>query len=257
MEEIKKLYSKKSIGIATYLGGPLAAGLLIRKNCIALNNDKQGLNALLIGTGSTLLLIAILLFIPERILDKIPSPIIPMIYTGIVYIILEKIQGKEIEAFKENNGTFFSVWSAVGIGLVSSVFLVLPVVGYFYLIEEDWDISQYNAGLEAFDKNESEALKLFDFNNRTSNLEIVKFIDEVGIPNWEQNLTILNSISEIENTPSLHENQISLLKEYSELRLKSFILIKNSYKDFSTEYDDEIANLDERIVAIIDELGAL
>jgi len=257
MEEIKKLYSKKSIGIATYLGGPLAAGILIRRNCIHLNNHKQGLNALLIGIGSTLLLIAILLFTPEKIIDKIPTPIIPMIYTGIVYLIIEKIQGKELEAHKQNNGLFYSIWNALGIGLVSAVLLVLPVIGYFYFSEEYWESDQYDSGIDAYTKNETEALKLYEFTNNTPTLDIVEFIDNVGIPNWEKNLIILEDINRIENIPELYQDQVNLLLEITELRLKSFVLIKKAYMGQTNQYDAELENLDEKLVSIIEELEAL
>lgn len=257
MAEVTKLYSKKSIGIATYLGGPLAAGILIRKNYINLNNDKQGLNALLSGIGTTLLLVAILVFTPEKIMDKIPTPLIPMIYTGAVYLILEKIQGKELEAFKQNNGTFYSVWRAVGISLVSALFLALPVIGYFFIIENDWDDTLYNSSIDALEKNETDALKLFELKNDTPTLDIIEFIDEIGIPKWEQNLVTLDSISRIKDIPEVHKTEITLMTEYTELRIKSFSLIKNAYMGFTNKFDDEIAEINERIFSIIEELEAL
>ena len=102
MEENKKLYSQRAIGIATYFGGPLAAGILIRKNFINLNKERQGLNALIIGIISTFILFAGIFSIPENIIDKIPNALIPLVYTGIIYLIVEAIQGKDLKEFKEN-----------------------------------------------------------------------------------------------------------------------------------------------------------
>jgi hypothetical protein len=35
-----KLYSKRSISIVTYFGGPFAAGILVRQNYISLGKDQ-------------------------------------------------------------------------------------------------------------------------------------------------------------------------------------------------------------------------
>lgn len=40
----KKLYSQKGISIATFFGGPLAAGYLIRQNFIALGKEPEVYN---------------------------------------------------------------------------------------------------------------------------------------------------------------------------------------------------------------------
>ena len=49
-----KFYSPKSIGLATFLGGPLAAGYLARENFLALDDPKSGNNALILGVISTI-----------------------------------------------------------------------------------------------------------------------------------------------------------------------------------------------------------
>lgn len=44
-----KLYSSNAIGVATFLGGPLAAGYLIGENYKSLNQPKEGQQSLIIG----------------------------------------------------------------------------------------------------------------------------------------------------------------------------------------------------------------
>ena len=41
-----KFYSQKSISIATFIGGPLAAGYLIRENYLELNKPNTAMRAL-------------------------------------------------------------------------------------------------------------------------------------------------------------------------------------------------------------------
>ena len=91
MEDEKKFYSQKGISIATYFGGPLAAGYLVKKNYETLGQPESGKKALIIGIISTILLFVGIFSIPKSIIDKIPSALIPLIYTGLIYLIVEKI----------------------------------------------------------------------------------------------------------------------------------------------------------------------
>jgi hypothetical protein len=43
MELTKKFYSQRAITIATYFGGPLAAGYLVKKIMRLLNNEEMGI----------------------------------------------------------------------------------------------------------------------------------------------------------------------------------------------------------------------
>jgi uncharacterized membrane protein AbrB (regulator of aidB expression) len=90
MDESKKFYSQKAISIATFFGGPLAAGYLIKKNYQAMNQPDLANKATIIGIISTIILFAGIFSIPEHIIDKIPNALFPLIYTLIISLILEK-----------------------------------------------------------------------------------------------------------------------------------------------------------------------
>lgn len=254
MEENKKFYSQKAIAIATYLGGPLAAGILIRKNCLNLDKEKQGINALMIGIISTILIFVGIFSIPEDIIDKVPNAMIPLIYTGIIYLIVEKIQGDELKLHKENNGEFYSGWKAAGIGAVSLVIILGGIFGYVYFEPYDWDVDRYDAKLESFNNNEEDAMQLFDILDNNSKHEIVYFIENTGIPKWKENVVILKDMSEIENIPEEFQKQNKLLLEYSELRIEAYELIGKAVLNETSEYDEEIIKRHTRIDEIIDEL---
>ncbi|MDP2058418.1 MAG: hypothetical protein Q8J97_01680 [Flavobacteriaceae bacterium] len=72
-ENTKKFYSQRAITIATYFGGPLAAGYLIKINYETLEQPDNAKKSLLYGIISTLLLFAVIFSIPEDILNKIPK----------------------------------------------------------------------------------------------------------------------------------------------------------------------------------------
>ena len=254
MEEEIKLYSQRAIAIATYFGGPLAAGILIRKNSLNLGREKEGLVALIIGIVSTILLFWGIFQIPEPIMDKIPNVLIPAIYTGIIYLIVEKIHGQILKKHKEEKNEFYSIWKATGIGLICAVVLFGGIFAYSYYGTEDFDVKTYDTELKKFQDNESEAMKVFDMLNHSSKYEIVSFIEQIGIPKWRENIEILNKMSNIENLPEKLQKQNKLLLEYSTIRIEAYELMSKAVLNESSEYDEEIIKRHIRIEEMISEL---
>jgi hypothetical protein len=127
-----KLYSQRVISIATFFGGPLSAGILVRQDFINLGKDDYGNYSLIIGIVSTILIFLGIFSLPEHIIDKIPNVLIPAIYTGIIYFIIEKLQGSELAIHKNNNGEFYSGWKAAGIGAICMIILMTGIFGYVY-----------------------------------------------------------------------------------------------------------------------------
>ena len=156
-EKTFHLYSQRVISIATYFGGPLAAGILARQNFINLGKEQLGKNALIIGILSTILLFVGIFSVPDHIMDKIPNAVIPLVYTGIIYLILEKFQGSELKEHKENNRPFYSAWKATGIGAVCMLILLGGIFGYAFLSPDDFDTKKYDNGIAKFNKNEEKA----------------------------------------------------------------------------------------------------
>ncbi|GAB4181100.1 MAG: hypothetical protein Kow00108_17700 [Calditrichia bacterium] len=249
-----KLYSQRSIAIATYFGGPLAAGILIRQNALNLKREKQALNSLLIGIVSTFLIFFGIFQIPEEIIDKIPNAIIPLIYTGIIYLIVEKIQGNDLKIHKKNNGDFYSAWRAVGIGTISMIIITGFIFGSIFLEQTNWDQDKYDSGLTKFINNEEIAMQVFEMLDKYPKQEIVSFIETKGIPKWEENIKILDELKKIENLPVEYQEQINLLSEYCELRIQSFKLMSKAISEESSSYDSKIIRLHARINEIINKL---
>ncbi|MGY5848562.1 hypothetical protein ACW6QP_14225 [Salegentibacter sp. HM20] len=125
-----KFYSARTIGGATFLGGPLAAGYMIGKNFTAIGKPDQARNSLIIGFVSTLLLFTGIYLTPEDIIDKIPGQLIPLAYTGIIWGIVEWKQGAILKIHKAKGNSFFSGWKAAGVGFIS---LILILIGIFAL----------------------------------------------------------------------------------------------------------------------------
>jgi hypothetical protein len=98
-----KFYSQKGIAIATFFGAPLADSVLIRKKFIELDEERKGNLTLLLGVLSTIAIFFGIFSVPDYIISKIPNQVIPLAYTGLIYLLVDKIQGKEFKVY-ENLG---------------------------------------------------------------------------------------------------------------------------------------------------------
>ncbi|MBN1255177.1 MAG: hypothetical protein JXA50_07895 [Deltaproteobacteria bacterium] len=250
----KKLYSQKSIAIATYLGGPLAAGVLIRRNFINLGNEDHGKNALVIGIISTILLFPALFLIPEHIIDKIPNYVIPAIYTGIIYLIVDRLQGKELKKHKENKGQFYSSWKATGIGAIYMLIIIAGIFGYVFFSPDNLNTAKYDNGIAEFQKNEEKALELFALLETADGQQATDFILATGIPIWQKNLQILDELDNIEGLYKELKDQNQVLREYCKLRIESYQLIGKAIKENTNLYDSQIEEINQKIEGVLEKL---
>jgi len=256
MEENLKLYSQKTIALATYFGGPLAAGILIRRNSLNLGREKQAVNSLILGIISTIFIFVVIFSIPEYIMEKIPDMVIPVIYTGIIYLIVEKIQGFELRAHKESNGEFYSWLKAAGVGAICMLIIVAGIFGYVFASERayDFDNELYNKEITLYAINESEALRVFEL---SPTLERKVYITEYnkGIVKWNENIKILKHINELDYLPIEYVNHNEKLIEYCELRIRQF---ENGIKAISEKtdiYDKDTEEIVRKIEEIIAKLN--
>ena len=241
-----KLYSQKAISIATFFGGPLAAGILVRRNYINLGNDLYGKHAIVVGIVSTVIMFLGIFSIPEEIIDKTHNSLIPAIYTTIIYLVVEKLMGAEIKKHKEEGKEFYSGWNAAAVGFFSMCLLILGVIGFAMASEENFDVQSYDSGIESFTKNEEAALKMYNMletgDTESASIEIKKS----SLPLWIENINILNQLNLLENLPAELKDQNTLLIEYCQLRIKECRLISKAIEENSDKYDMqiELAHLD-------------
>lgn len=255
MEENNKLYSQNAIAVATFFGGPFAAGILIRKNCITLGHERQGFNALVIGIITTFLLFGCIFVIPESDLDKVPNALFPTIYTAIIYYIVEKLQGKELKAHKAGNGAFYSNWRATGIGAVCCLISVAVLIGGLWLGEKDWDMDQYNAKMEQFDRNDALGLHVYDILDDKPKKQVIEYIETVSIPKLQENMDLLKAVVAIEDIPSEYVKYSNLLLDYCRVRLDMYKVTAKIVEEETDAYDQEIERLGQQLDEIIKQIN--
>lgn len=258
METSKKLFSQKSISIATYLGGPIAAGYLIKKNYEAFDLEDAGKKAFILGIISTFALFGGIFAIPEHIIDKIPNAVIPAIYTGIIYLIVDKIQGSLIAKHTELGAEFHSGWKSAGIGAIFMVILMVLLGGTAFitgdLSTQDFDNKTYKSGIDRFVKNESQSLTAFNLLNTEETNALIREFNK-GIVLWEENKEIITNLNTIENLPSDFVKQNVRLLEYSNLRIQHHSLIVKALTEETDKYALEIEKLGEEIESIIEKIN--
>ena len=250
IESKTKVYTLTKIGLATFIGGPLAAGYMMNVNFKILGKPNTAKNAIILGVLSTILLWVGILSIPESLMDKVPRFIIPLIYSAVVYFLVEKYQGEELKEFAKNKDSLYSIWRAIGIGFISLAILLAGFFAYFFIIEDNEVYEQYDQQMAAFYENEEQALKFYDNINSKSDASLLEEVNLTMIPNWEQNIKITEKIGITENLPSDLLEQNNVFLEYSKLRLKLSFLIKESIlqqKDKRMEIE-EISNQIESVL---------
>ena len=255
MDTSTKLYSQKAIAIATFFGGPLAAGILIRTNFINLNKEREGLNALILGVLSTLLLFGGIFALPENIVDKIPNSVLPAVYTGIIYLIVEKIQGNDLKQHTANNGVFYSGWRAAGIGFIglviigATIFLAIDIFG-----AADFDADKYGQGITEFSTNEASALKIYTNLETQSEDQLIAELND-GINLWKKDIDIIADLNTIRNLPIELIEQNKLLTEYCQLRIDHYTLMLKSVQEDTDIYDTQIQEMTDKIDQKLNELN--
>lgn len=231
-----KLYSSRAIGGATFLGGPLAAGYMIGENFKALDKPNESRNSLIIGIISTIILFVGIFMVPENIIDKIPRQIIPLIYTGIIFGIVEWKLGGTLKSHKENGNQFFSGWRAAGIGFLSLIIISIGIFGYVFFGMNNEAYDQYDKEIAVFTINENESLEFYNHLDTKTNYALIKELENKTIPKWEENIQIIKRTNEIEDLPTELIEQNKILLKYSELRLEAFKLFKKAIEENTDKY---------------------
>lgn len=234
MQNTYKLYSHRSITMATFFGGPVAAGYLARQNYLNLNQPQKAYNAMLLGFFYTVLIIMVAILLPDEFSDRNLNMAVYFFNVLIIYFIVEATQGKALKKHKKKNGKFYSAWNAVGAGLIVMFIMLVFFVLLFFVSEElvsdanHFEKDIYQKEMQVFENNEKQALAILNENIELQDtIYLIRKINK-GISLWEENQEIINNLEESEDIiPELSSLNKKLL-EYCELRLEQYRLIKQS-----------------------------
>lgn len=100
----KKIYSLRSIVIATLFGGPLITGILLSKNYKVFEKKTAARFSLLLGIALFILFIILFVSFQGAANPKLLKASILILNTALSYVLVDKLQGDEINTFLSNGG---------------------------------------------------------------------------------------------------------------------------------------------------------
>lgn len=147
---------------------------------------------------------------------------------------------------RPNNQTIqFSTISILAIILLGS-----SVITYQSLPN---DIGKYGEKMKEFFSMESMALEVYNLPQDTPTEKILSEIKNRGLYYWEENIKLLDSFNDLQ-LPAIIQMRNNKLKEYCELRIKSYELIYKAIAEETDLYENQINEYNEKIEIIIAEL---
>ena len=101
-----KLYSLTTIGAGTFLGGPLAGGLMARRNLLNLGRNRSALTPIYLSLAMTIAVFLVVAMAPSGLTEKLPGSFMPAIYIAILVGWCRNAMGSEIDQHKVDGGPF-------------------------------------------------------------------------------------------------------------------------------------------------------
>jgi len=130
--EEARLYSAAQIGMATFLGAPIAGALLMRKNFLTLGHASAARQTLMTGFFVTGLLFLVAFWLPETF----PNQILPLASVLSMNAWYKAVQGNAFKTHVEAKGATGSWGIAVGIGFLSLLIISSVLFGLIMILPD-------------------------------------------------------------------------------------------------------------------------
>ena len=119
-----ELYDQRGLGVATFFGSALAAGVLLYRNAGRLGRDDGGKH-LIVCFGILAAVMTIAMLLP----DVVPNVLYFLAQFGLVVAYYGSVQKGDVEAHVAQGGPVASRWGALGIALLCSLVLGVVIFG--------------------------------------------------------------------------------------------------------------------------------
>jgi len=171
----KKIYKDKEVWVGAFIGGPLVAGYQIAKNYKVFRERDKVIKTWFVAIASSIFLFYISIFAP--FIDRMPNFIIPLIYTGMAYLLVRIYQGEKIIDFIRSGGKIHSWWKTLGVallglaissGLYLGTFLVVEAIRNANVITKNYGTSKHNISFDKTNVQESEIDAIADGFTKTN-----------------------------------------------------------------------------------------
>ena len=122
--------------------------------------------------------------------------------------------------------------------------------------ESSIDVLTYTRKMKTFISSEGMALEAYDFTGGTSKDKLLYALKERGIYYWSENIILIDEIDKLNLPSGLHDKN-RMLKQYCELRRKSYALM---YKVIDKENEPDIVLIEmynRQIVILINKINSI
>lgn len=127
-------------------------------------------------------------------------------------------------------------------GVTTLIFLALSI-GIYSQISDD--VVKYNSKMESFADEEAKAMVIFSLPNNMPKDQLIASVDS-GILHWKKSLKFINEANNLD-IPEELKSRLIHLKNYCDLRIKSYGLIKRSIIEGEAKYIDSIEVYNNKI----------
>ena len=127
---MQKYYTENQIYVATFLGGPVPAGILIYQNLKKLGETRQATAVLLITGLFTFLLFYGIIQRPAHVMERIPSLAWTTFYTVIVFFVYRRFLADRVNSEITEPENRASNWSVAGytfLGLIINLVIIFAI----------------------------------------------------------------------------------------------------------------------------------
>lgn len=145
----------------------------------------------------------------------------------------------------ENKTIKFATTGALTVALLVSSFSVYKSLPN--------DIGKYEKEMKQFVSMEAMALEVYNLPEGTPNEKLLSEIKDRGLYYWNKNIKLIESFKDLD-LPLPIRARNNKLKEYCELRIKSYELIYKAIYEDTDKYENQINEYNQNIELIISEL---
>jgi rhomboid protease GluP len=137
--------------------------------------------------------------------------------------------------------------------------IVLPAVivftaSFFVYNLSSNDVGIYQKNMEAFVVLEEKAIQIYSKLDNTPTDEVLKEINEVGIPSWEEGMKLINETEKLDIPETLRERNRKLLR-YCQVRIDSYEMLYKAISEDTDKYAPELEEYNRQLEALIKQLG--
>ncbi len=129
------------------------------------------------------------------------------------------------------------------IGIMTVVILVSSFVVFNKIPN---DIGTYDKKMQEFITMETKALAVFNLPANTPNEQVISELKNNGIYNWNENIKLIDSFNDLD-LPLEIRTRNRILREYCELRIKSYELICKAISEDTDQYATQIEDFNNQI----------